>query len=75
MSTYNDSIISQDARQELTPPTRTISRDTEAYIVTILSPRCFLVETEDGAYLGQCSSWQAVLRLIGVVESTDEPHV
>ena len=69
MSTYNDSSISQDARQELTPPTRTISRNTEAYIVTILSPRCFLVETEDGAYLGQCSSWQAVLRLIGAVES------
>ncbi len=58
-----------EPRQTLEPPTRTISRDTEVYIVTILSPRCLLVETEDGAYLGQCTSWQAVLRLIDVVES------
>ena len=69
MATYHDSIISQDARQELTPPTRTISRDTEAYIVTVLTPKCLLVETEDGAYLGQCTSWPAVWRLLDAVES------
>ncbi len=56
-------------RQTLEPPTREFHSDEAAYLITILSPRCFLVETEDGAYLGQCSSWQAVLRLIGAVES------
>ena len=66
----NLSISYQDSpRQTLEPPTRTISRDTEVYIVTVLTERCLLVETEDGAYLGQCTSWAAVWRLLDAVES------
>ena len=66
----NLSVSYQDSpRQTLEPPTRTISRDTEAYIVTVLTEHCLLVETEDGAYLGQCTSWAAVWRLLDAVES------
>ena len=73
MATYNDSIISQDARQEvLTPPARAIAHNNEAYLVTVLTERCLLVETEDGAYLGQCTSWAAVWRLLDAVEAHND---
>ncbi len=65
---YENSTTYEPRQPELAP-THTISRDTEAYIVTVLTERCLLVETEDGAYLGQCTSWAAVWRLLDAVES------